>query len=131
MTKRKLLGALLFATAATMIFASSGPAAAKTAPRKPDLGDAVQGSYFGDVISDSRGSSKDDVAVTVTRVGKNCVEISSDYARLPTVTVSLERAMGKVLQRSGDTVFLYDPAKSPPHLDVTFEGEVSWSGERR
>ena len=127
MTTRRWFACLVFAASAATIVASSAGAA----PRKPDLGDAVQGTYFGDVISDSKGSSHDAVTVTVTRVGKNRVEVTSDYARLPTVTISLERAMDKILQRGGDSVFLYDPSKSPPHLDVTFEGEVSWSGERR
>jgi hypothetical protein len=39
--------------------------------------------------------------------------------------------MGKILQARGDSVFLLDRAKSPAQLDVTFLGEVSWSGQRR
>ena len=128
MTNRRRLGAGLLAISLTMALVCGGDASAK-APRKPDLGDAVQGDYGGDVISDSKGSSRDDVRLTVTRVGKNRVEVTSNYGRLPDVTVSLERAMDKIVQRSGDTVFLYDIGKG--HLDVTFEGEVSWSGSRR
>ena len=45
------------------------------------------------------------------------------------VDVPLTRAMGKILQQSGNSVFLLDPAKS--HLDVSFLNEVSWSGSRR
>jgi hypothetical protein len=128
MTDRRRLGAGLLAISLTMALVSGGDAFAK-APRKPDLGDAVQGEYSGDVISDSQGSSRDDVRLTVTRIGKNRVEVTSNYGRLPDVTVSLERAMDKIVQRSGDTVFLYDPGRG--HLDVTFEGVVSWSGARR
>jgi hypothetical protein len=99
--------------------------------RKPDLGDAAQGTYTGDVISDSKGSSRSGVTLTVTRIGKNLVRIDSDYERLPVVEVPLTSAMGKVLQARGNTVFLLDRAKSPAHLDVSFNIEVSWAGERR
>jgi hypothetical protein len=99
--------------------------------RKPDLGDAAEGTYGGDVISDSQGSSQSGVTLTVTRIGKNLVRVTSDYARLPVVEVPLTSAMGKILQARGDTVFLLDRSKSPAHLDVSFHNEVSWAGERR
>jgi hypothetical protein len=99
--------------------------------RKPDLGDAAQGVYSGDVISDSQGSSQSNVTLTVTRVGPNLVKVTSDYERLPVVTVPLTRAMGRILQARGDSVFLLDPTKAPTSLDVTFNGEVSWSGTKQ
>ena len=97
--------------------------------RKPDLGDAAQGTYFGDVISDSKGSSQSGVTLTVTRIGRNLVRVSSDYARLPVVEVPLTQAMGKILQARGDSVFLLDRSKGS--LDVSFLTEVSWSGTKR
>lgn len=100
-------------------------------PRKPDLADAVAGTYHGDVISDSQGSSRSNVTLTVTRIGKNTVEVTSSYGRLPVIRVPLEKAMDKILAASGDSTFLYDPAKSPPGLDVSFRNEVSWSGAKR
>jgi hypothetical protein len=127
MITRRLALRLSWATAASALWR---PALADT-PRKPDLADAVEGAYFGDVISDSQGSSKNDVTITVRRVGRNLVEITSDYPRLPVVSVHLTSAMGRILNASGDTTFLYDRSKSPPHLDVSFHQEVSWSGERR
>ena len=99
--------------------------------RKPDLGDAAEGTYFGDVISDSKGSSKSDVTVTVTRIGPNRVRVSSDYPRLPVVEVPLTRAQDKILQARGDTVFLLDRAKDATRLDVSFNNEVSWKGTKR
>ena len=99
--------------------------------RKPDLADVVEGSYFGDVISDSKGSSRDDVTLTVTRIGKDRVRISSDYPRLPTVEVALMRALDKIVHAGGNTVFLYDWPKKPARLDVSFNNEVSWSGSRQ
>ena len=96
------------------------------AGRKPDLADAVAGAYHGDVISDSQGSGRQDVSLTLTRVGPNTVGISSDYSRLPAVTVRLERAMSQIVNRGGTTAFVYNGGK----LDVSFNNEVSWSGRR-
>ena len=105
-------------------------AAADDPRRKPDLGDAAEGTYEGDVISDSKGSSKSGVTLTVTRVGKNLVRVTSDYPRLPVVEVPLTLAMGKILQARGDSVFLLDRSASPAKLDVSFRNEVSWTGQR-
>lgn len=110
----------------------ASPAWAADEPkRKPDLGDAAEGTYAGDVISDSKGSSQSDVTLTVTRIGKNLVRVSSDYPRLPVVEVPLTQAMGKIIQARGDTPFVLDRAKSPARLDVSFHNEVSWAGARR
>src|SRR5689334_19908468 len=88
--------------------------------RKPDLGDAAEGTYFGEVISDSKGSSKSDVTLTVTRIGLNRVRVTSDYPRLPVVEVSLTQAMGKILNQGGNTTFLLDRGKGAAKLDVSF-----------
>lgn len=108
-----------------------GYAQADPPKRKPDLGDAAEGSYFGDVISDSKGSSKSDVTLTVTRIGVNRVRVTSDYPRLPVVEVSLTRALGKILNQGGTTSFLLDRGKGDTRLDVSFLSEVSWSGTKR
>lgn len=97
--------------------------------RKPDLADAVAGTYHGDVISDSKGSSRSDVTLTVTRTGPNTVSVTSDYKRLPQITVPLTTAMSTIQQARGDSVFLYDRTKNS--LDVSFLNEVSWSGTRQ
>lgn len=102
-----------------------------SATRKPDLADMAQGHYFGDVISDSRGSSRSGVTVIVKRIDKNRVRITSDYARLPEVDVVLTRALEKIVNANGSTAFVLDSAKSPAHLDVSFLNEVSWSGEKQ
>lgn len=121
----------LIAIAALALMAPWAASAQSQPPRKPDLADAVAGTYHGDVISDSKGSSRSNVTLTVTRVGKNRVEVTSSYARLPVIQVPLERAMDKILASGGDSTFLYDPAKSPAGLDVSFHNEVSWSGAKR
>jgi hypothetical protein len=106
----------------------AGPAFAQQ-QRKPDLADAVAGTYAGDVISDSKGSSRSDVTLTVTRSGPNTVTVTSNYPRLPTITVPLTTAMNTIQQARGDSVFLYDRGKRS--LDVSFNNEVSWSGARQ
>jgi hypothetical protein len=99
--------------------------------RKPDLADMSEGSYFGDVISDSKGSSQSDVTLKVIRIDRNLVRITSDYPRLPMVEVPLTRAMEKILAARGDTVFLLDPGARPAQLGVSFNNEVSWAGAKR
>ena len=98
---------------------------------KPDLADVAQGTYFGDVISDSQGSSRSRVTVTVVRIDKNQVRITSDYARLPPVEVPLTQAMDKIVNASGASTFLLDRSKVPMRLDMSFRNEVSWSGAKQ
>jgi hypothetical protein len=115
---------------AAALLPTIGAQAQSAAPgRKPDLADAAAGSYFGEVISDSKGSSKSDVTLTVTRVRMNVVSVSSDYPRLPVIEIPLTGAMGKIVQQRGDSVFLLEPKTG--HLDVSFMNEVSWAGTRR
>jgi hypothetical protein len=115
----------------TGMLAGGASAQAPARERKPDLGDVAEGRYFGDVISDSKGSSHNDVTLTLTRVGVNKVRVTSDYARLPEVQLTLTRALDKIVQASGNTAFVYDWAKRPAHLDVSFNNEVSWSGVKQ
>jgi len=98
--------------------------------RRLDLADIAQGVYAGDVISDSRGASKSDVSLTVTRIDVDKVRITSDYARLPSIDVPLQLAMDRIVSRTGDSPFVLDRSKNPPQLDVSFHNEVSWSGAR-
>jgi hypothetical protein len=117
---------------ASPLAAMASKPAKSAAARKPvvDLADAVVGTYDGDVISDSRGSSRSGVTITVTKAGPGTVVVSSSYKRLPTFTVRLTRAMQTIQQANGDNVFLIDQAKSPWSLDVTVDG-ASWSGTKR
>ena len=116
----------------TMMLALAGSVSAKPAPKPPvDIAAAVAGIYSGAVISDSKGSSRDGVTLTLTRSAPNTVTITSDYPRLPVVTVRLTNAMGKIVQATGNTAFFLDRAKQPPALDVSFNNEVSWSGTKQ
>ena len=130
MQRRHLLATIsLFA--ATLVATAACAQASAVAKRKPDLGDVAQGQYAGDVISDSKGSGRSGVTLTVTRIGVNRVHVASDYPRLPEIDVTLTRAMDKIVQTRGNSVFLYDPSKRPVRLDVSFNNEVSWSGAKQ
>ncbi|MBN8845415.1 MAG: hypothetical protein J0H88_19425 [Sphingomonadales bacterium] len=122
---------LCFALAAALLLPVTAQAETKpaAAPRKLDLADQVAGTYKGAVASDARGSSKNNVTITVTRVGPNKVEVKSDYARIPTVTIPLEKAMDAILAASGPYTFLLDTVRSPDRLDLSID-DASWYGTR-
>ena len=122
---------LLAPLAASLLLPVAAPAApGRSAPiPRADLADVAQGSYFGDVISDARGSSRSDVRISVAKIGPNKVRVTSDYPRLPAFTASLTRAMSTIQNISGAEVFLLDTSKSPPTLMVTV-ADASWSGTK-
>jgi hypothetical protein len=123
-------GALALGVAAATAIAVVPQAVAQNRPARQDLADVAQGSYFGDVISDARGSSRSEVRINVTRIGPNRIRISSDYPRLRTFEASLTRAMDTIQNRGGDEVFLLDLSRSPHSLHVTVDG-ASWAGARQ
>ena len=122
---------VFFVCIAALLPAFAADAQSDSPQRQPDLADIVGGTYFGDVTSDSKGSSRSDVTVTVTRIGKNRVRITSDRARLPPVEVPLTQAMDQILNASGATPFFLDRSKTPMRLDISFIDEVSWAGVKR
>lgn len=141
MFRRTMLAAAMVAVIAAPLLAAPRPAPSPT-PR-PDLADSAAGTYYGSVISDSRGSGQSDVTITVTKTAPNTVSVSSSYPRLPTFTTRLTRAMQTIQQTgqqtlqstgqpagAGSTVFLLDLAKTPRHLDVTIDA-ASWSGDKQ
>jgi len=131
MQRRTFICGGLCVWSAALLPLSTATAQSDAPKRKPDLGDVAQGTYVGDVISDPTGASKNDVTLTATRIGVNRVQITSDYARLPTVEVPLTSAMDKSVQARGTTTFLLDRSKRPPRLDVSFLNEVSWAGTKQ
>jgi hypothetical protein len=96
---------------------------------RPDLADIAAGIYDGDVISDARGSSRSNVRLTVIKTGPNIVSITSNYARLPSFSARLTRAMNTIQKVGGPEVFLLDLSKRPVGLDVTVD-DASWSGAK-
>jgi len=115
---------------AALAISASGLAAPRApAKPRPDLADVAQGTYHGDVNSDSRGESRSGVTITVTKIAPSTVRVSSDYRRLPAFTARLERVMNTIQKTGGPEVFLLDLGKSPAGLDVTVD-EASWSGSK-
>lgn len=110
-----------------LIGAATSAGSAPPPPVKPDLADMAQGRYAGDVISDARGSSRSDIDVSVTKIGKNRVRVVADYERIPAREFTLTRAMQTVQNVGGTEVFLLDLSKSPLRLDLTID-DASWSG---
>ena len=114
--------------------ACASPALAQSKPdesaRAADLADFSAGTYVGDVISDARGSSRSDVAIIVRRVGPNLVEVSSSYARIPTVRIQLTQAMSAIVAEGSDHVFLIQRDTSPDDLSLTID-DASLSVRRR
>ena len=129
-----MVRALAFAAVMAASLTASGVSAQSGAaiPR-PDLADAAAGVYRGDVISDSRGSSRSDVTITITKTGPNAVQVTSSYGRLPTVSTRLERVMDTIQNTGAPTgpleVFLLNTTAAPVRLDLTIDG-ASWSGEK-
>jgi hypothetical protein len=95
------------------------------------LAERIAGTYSGDVMADSKGSSRSDVSVTVTAIDGRSVRITSDYPRIPVVDVPLTRAGEQVLSADGDTALTVDLARQPPQLIYSPHGELSFSGVRR
>ena len=123
-----MVRSLVYATALAASLAASSVSA-----QRPDLADAAAGTYRGDVISDSRGSSRSDVTITVTKTGPNTVQVVSSYNRLSTVSTRLARYQDTVQNTGTPTgpleVFLLNTANAPLRLDLTIDG-ASWSGEK-
>ena len=95
------------------------------------LADLAAGTYDGDVISDSKGSSRSDIALTVTRIDRWSVRVTSDYRRLGTVDVTLTRAGDKIINAQGDTAFVLDMGQTPPTLEYAPHGELAYQGHKR
>lgn len=131
-----MVRSLALVTALSALFLAPAASAQRTASvpdTQPDLATAAAGVYRGDVISDSRGSSRSGVTITITKTGPNTVQVVSSYSRLATVSTQIERVMDTVQNTGTPTgpleVFLLNPAATPVRLDLTIDG-ASWSGEK-
>jgi hypothetical protein len=99
-----------------------------TAAASTGLADAVVGTYVGDVISDSRGSSRSNIVVTLTGLGPNAVRATSAYGRIGTIDVELTRIEDKILNAAGDTPLIVDLAAAPATLSLDPHGELAYRG---
>lgn len=114
--------ALTLAAPATILAAGPQATAQKKLPARPDLADFAAGAWHGDVTSDVRGSSHSGIRVTVKKVGRNLVEVSSSYGRVPTVRIPLTRPMDSITNASGQNTFLIELKRDPNRLDLYIDG---------
>ena len=95
------------------------------------LADLVTGTYFGNVMADSKGSSRSDIGVTVTKLDRYTVRVTSDYPRLGTVDVSLTRIGNKIFSAGGDSPFIVDLDQNPPTLAFNPRNELAYGGTKQ
>jgi len=95
------------------------------------LADLVTGTYFGNVMADSKGSSRSDIGVTVTKLDPYTVRVTSDYPRLGTVDVTLTRIGNKILSAGGDSPFIVDLDQNPPTLAFNPRNELAYGGTKQ
>lgn len=100
------------------------------APRPAELADLVAGRYFGNVIADSRGPSRSDITVTITKLDPRTVRVTSDYPRLGSTDIPLTRNGNSILNAGGDTPFIVDLGQQPPTLTFDPGSSVAYRGTR-
>ena len=111
---------------------SAGPSEPAAAAGSTNLADLAVGTYFGSVVSDSRGSSQSDITVTITKLSPRRVRVASDYARLGSVDVDLTRIGSTVMNAGGSaSTLMLDTAKTPVHLSWNPDGSVAYEGSKQ
>jgi hypothetical protein len=110
--------------------AEAAAAAAAPATAAPGLADRVVGTYRGDVIADSQGSSRSDIEVTISRIDRTTVRVSSNYRRIQPVDVNLTRNGNQIFAADGNSPFIVDLDRSPPTLVFDPRGELAYRGTR-
>jgi hypothetical protein len=99
-------------------------------PAESDLAALIAGTYSGDVVSDSLGSSRRGITVTVMQLGTNKVRVTSPYERIGTVEIEVHRIGSQVFNTGGDSVLIVELGKNPPTLSLTPRGELAFNGVR-
>lgn len=94
------------------------------------LADLIAGTYLGNINSDAKGSSRSDVIVTVTRIDRTTVRVSSDNQRIGTFEVALTKVGTDVFNVGGESTLIAHTQKNPPELALVARGEVSYVGTK-
>jgi hypothetical protein len=95
------------------------------------LSDLVIGTYSGNVMADSKGSSRSDIDVTIIKLDRYTVRVSSDYHGLGTVDVTLTRIGNKIVNAEGDSPFMVDLDRDPPTLAFNPRNELAYGGTKQ
>lgn len=110
---------------------STPPESKKPVGADAELADLVVGTYSGDVIADSKGPSRSNVGLTITKLDGSTIRVTSDYRRLGTVDVTLTRIGNQILNADGDTPFMVDLDQNPPTLLFDPHSEVAYRGNKQ
>lgn len=113
-------------SAASMPLQSKKPLDAVTG-----LADLVIGTYYGNVIADSKGSSRSDIVVTITKIDRSTVRVTSDYHRIGTADVELTRIGNKIFNAGGSGTLILDLDRNPPNLSFDPRGELAYRGNKQ
>lgn len=105
------------------------------APSAPAAGtgpaDLVAGTYFGEVIVDSKGSARSHVTLTVSKLDTWTVLVSADYERLGKHKITLSQYGDKVLNSGGNAVFFLHLDQQPIKLEYNPDGGVVYVGRKK
>lgn len=113
----------LLSLAAFALLPLAGAALPAFAQHRPvDLADLVSGTYDGAVVADTRGGSRSGIVITVRKAAKNVVEVSCDYARVPTVKIAITAASDAIIAAHPGDGFLIERGKNPRRLDLSIDG---------
>jgi len=110
---------------------SRPPESKKPVGAVAEIADLVVGTYSGDVIADSKGGSRSNVGLTITKLDGSTIRVTSDYRRLGTVNVMLTRIGNQILNADGDTPFMVDLDRNPPTLLFDPHSEVAYRGNKQ
>ena len=111
--------------------ATDGSGAVNGGTRQASLADKVAGTYLGAVVSDSKGSSRSDISVTLQALASNRVRASSGYERIGSVDIELTQIGTQVLSVGGDSTLIVDLGVTPPTLLLNPRGELAFHGARQ
>jgi hypothetical protein len=95
------------------------------------LADIAVGHYYGDVIADSKGSSRSDISVTINKIDQFTVQVTSDYNRIGSTAVTLTRVGNQLQGVESDSVFVLALDKTPYELSFNPRFELSYVGVKQ
>jgi TIR domain len=92
------------------------------------LANAVVGTYLGDVIADSKGSSRRQVVLSVTPLADGKVRIASSYERIGSVDVELEQVGDTITNVGTEHVLRVDLSAKPRAIEWNPHHELAYAG---
>lgn len=101
---------------------------ASTPVDRTPVADLVAGTYYGAVIADSQGSSRNGVTVTLSKVDAWTVRVTSDYARIQPMEITIDRIGDTVVQAGGNTAFYLRLDREPVDLQFSPVGDFNYAG---